>query len=173
MTYLDATGKEVTYSPSTLSTLELLDPAKINYELIVELVKHIVTSHQHAGGSILIFLSGMQEISTLIKELKRDPMTGNERQFCLYPLHSLLSSAEQQRVFEIMPAGSGRTKVVISTNLAETSLTIEDVTVVIDSGSVCNTRVVGCAFERDAAVKSLPMCSLRRLSVSVFIFVVK
>lgn len=134
MTYIDATGKEITYSPATISTLEIMDTSKINYDLIIELVKYIVTTNQHAGGSILVFLSGMQEITTLVNSLRHDAMTGNEKAFAIYPLHSLLSSVEQQRVFEIMPPGSGRTKVVISTNLAETSLTIEDVTVVIDSG---------------------------------------
>lgn len=134
MTYVDENGKEVSYSSNTMTSLEIIDQTKINYELIVELVKYIVTTNIHVGGSILIFLSGMAEISTLVKDLKRDPMTGDDRRFCIYPLHSLLSSQEQQRVFEVMTPSSGRTKIVISTNLAETSLTIEDVTVVIDSG---------------------------------------
>ena len=128
------TQEELSYSPSTLSVLERLDPLKINYELLSLLVRHIVTSGLNNGGSILVFLSGMAEISTAIKEMRRDEVLQSEARFRILPLHSLLSSAEQSRVFETMRPGV--TKIVLSTNLAETSLTIEDVTVVIDSGKM-------------------------------------
>ena len=48
------------------------------------------------------------------------------------PLHSELTSAEQKKVFERPPDDT--TKIVISTNVAETSLTIDDIVYVVDSG---------------------------------------
>jgi len=137
LTRVDPTsGEEVSYSAGTLSTLQRMDTSKVNYELIVALVRHVLAADVHKGGSVLVFMSGMAEINTLVKEMRRDPLLSDERLHKIYPLHSLLSSAEQQRVFEIMPPGSGQTKIVISTNIAETSLTIEDVTVVVDSGKM-------------------------------------
>jgi HrpA-like RNA helicase len=74
------------------------------------------------------------EISTLIKLMRKNDFMSNDKTFRLLPLHSLLTSQEQHRVFETAPIGC--TKVVVSTNIAETSLTIDDVTVVIETGKM-------------------------------------
>ena len=60
----------------------------------------------------------------------------------VYPLHSSLSNEEQQAVFTRPPEGI--TKIIISTNIAETSVTIDDVVYVIDSGRMKEKRLEGC-----------------------------
>ncbi|MCC6471915.1 MAG: ATP-dependent helicase HrpB [Alphaproteobacteria bacterium] len=81
------------------------------------------------SGSILAFLPGAREIrrtETLLRERIADPSVE------LAPLHGTLEPAAQDRA--IAPAAAGRRKVVLATSIAETSLTIEGVRVVVDSG---------------------------------------
>ena len=80
-------------------------------------------------GSLLVFLPGAGEIrraETLLKERVSDPAVD------IVALYGALDAREQDRA--ISPAPAGRRKVVLATSIAETSLTIEGVRVVIDSG---------------------------------------
>jgi len=80
-------------------------------------------------GSILAFLPGQGEIhrsAQRLKERLRDPLVD------VVPLYGALDKGEQDRALE--PAPMGRRKIVLATSVAETSLTIEGVRVVIDSG---------------------------------------
>jgi HrpA-like RNA helicase len=85
-------------------------------------------------GSVLIFLPGLEEIRTLLERLSGSRKFGNIERFKIVPLHSTLSSSEQRRAF--IPSAPGCIKIIISTNVAETSVTIPDVVYVIDSGRV-------------------------------------
>ncbi|KAI5296441.1 hypothetical protein KEM52_002554 [Ascosphaera acerosa] len=103
----------------------------INYDLIAATVRHIDTQFEGQPGSILIFLPGTAEIDRCINALRPLPAV-----YAL-PLHASLTSEEQKRVFLRPPPG--QRKVISATNVAETSITIEDVVAVIDSGRVKET----------------------------------
>ncbi|MET0337447.1 MAG: ATP-dependent helicase HrpB [Caulobacter sp.] len=84
---------------------------------------------QEEGGSVLVFLPGQGEIrraETLLKERLRRPDVD------VAPLYGALDPAVQDKA--IAPAAPGRRKVVLATSIAETSLTIQGVRVVIDCG---------------------------------------
>ena len=80
-------------------------------------------------GGILIFLPGEKIIKDCLDKLYRMPFS---RHLHILPLYGRLSKEEQEKVFDEPPAG--KKKVIISTNIAETSVTISDITTVIDSG---------------------------------------
>jgi len=80
------------------------------------------------SGSLLVFLPGQAEIRRVAEGL--EPLVSVE--VIVAPLYGALGAAEQDRAVE--PAPPGRRKVVLATSIAETSLTIEGVRVVIDSG---------------------------------------
>jgi superfamily II DNA/RNA helicase len=87
-----------------------------------------------AAGAVLVFLPGWHDISALREALMSEPLLGDERRVLVLPLHSGVPIAEQRRVFKRPPPGV--IKIVLATNIAETSLTIDDVAYVIDSGRV-------------------------------------
>ncbi|CAF3255377.1 unnamed protein product [Rotaria socialis] len=83
-------------------------------------------------GDMLIFLSGLAEIQGVM-EAAQSYSQENQRWIVL-PLHSALSLEEQDKVFDMPPEGVR--KCIISTNIAETSVTIDGVRFIIDSGKV-------------------------------------
>uniref|UniRef100_A0A8C1VE29 RNA helicase n=1 Tax=Cyprinus carpio TaxID=7962 RepID=A0A8C1VE29_CYPCA len=112
------------YSDSTIDALEMMDDDdKINLELIVALIRHIVMKEDN--GAILVFLPGWDNISTLNDLLMADQIFKSGRCFSLL-------------VFKKPPPGVR--KIVIATNIAETSITIDDVVYVIDGGKIKETH---------------------------------
>ena len=93
----------------------------------------IVQAHRSHEGDILAFLPGEGEIRRVLELL--DGSLGTTR---VFPLYGLLSNDEQARA--IAPSRDGERKVVLATPIAETSLTIEGVRVVVDSG-LCRKMV--------------------------------
>ncbi|HEJ9096907.1 ATP-dependent helicase HrpB [Serratia odorifera] len=83
-------------------------------------------AEQH--GSLLLFLPGVAEINRVQERL--NGAVASDVDLC--PLYGALPLAQQQRA--IQPAAAGRRKVVLATNIAETSLTIEGIRLVVDSG---------------------------------------
>lgn len=93
----------------------------------------ILQAHRDHEGDILAFLPGEGEIRR-VEEMLAGSLGGTK----VYPLYGLLSNDEQARA--IAPSAAGDRKVVLATPIAETSLTIEGVRVVVDSG-LCRKMV--------------------------------
>lgn len=125
---------------SKVKTMELY-AERIDYELIVASVGDILKRKEPAGsvdGAILIFLPGVMEIKKAIDALtvfsRSVPQTLD-----IMPLHAALTPKEQNSIFT--PVRKGVRKIVVATNVAETSITIDGVVYVIDSGRVKETRM--------------------------------
>ena len=81
------------------------------------------------NGGILVFLPGEKIIKDCVERLLHCPFS---RHLHILPLYGRLAKEEQERVFEDPPAG--KKKLIVTTNIAETYVTIHDITTVIDSG---------------------------------------
>lgn len=81
------------------------------------------------GSTVLIFLPGIAEISSLWEEARGLEKTGT---FQVFPLHSMIPREEQEMVFA--PPNPKVTRVVLATDIAESSITLPNVTAVIDGG---------------------------------------
>ncbi|TMW63167.1 hypothetical protein Poli38472_002108 [Pythium oligandrum] len=132
------------YSDRTWRTLTRLDESVINYDLIEQLLEYLVTDSdalklngRTKSASVLVFLPGLQEISTLLDILAGNRVLRDTNRFELLALHSSLSPEDQHRIFDMRP---GVIRIIATTNIAETSLTIEDVKVVLDSGRAKEMR---------------------------------
>ncbi len=88
----------------------------------------ILTALRENEGSVLAFLPGQAEIARTAERLANAVPANVD----IAPLHGQLGSAEQDRA--IAPAPAGRRKIVLATSIAETSLTIEGIRIVVDSG---------------------------------------
>ena len=110
-----------------------------------KLIHHLDSLEEKEGtgvGGVLIFLPGIQEIKTvrdhLLAESGGDEDKKKTKWSCL-PLHSQIPWEEQSQVFAPAPAGSR--KIVLSTNIAESSVTVTDIRYVIDFGLTKNVEV--------------------------------
>ncbi len=110
---------------------EIYLPDSYNNEDVLhrQIVKIVKENSSKEDGDILIFLPGEFDIKGCIKALvKSDP----KEKLVIYPLYGRLSKEEQEEVFT--PTPENKTKVVVATNIAETSITIDNISTVIDSG---------------------------------------
>ncbi|MCS7479585.1 ATP-dependent RNA helicase HrpA [Umezawaea endophytica] len=120
---------EVRYRPIVDPDDEFVDPDRDQTSAIAEAV---VELQAEGPGDILVFLSGEREIRDTAEALTALELRGTE----ILPLYARLSFAEQHRVFQ---AHSGR-RVVLATNVAETSLTVPGIKYVIDPGTARISR---------------------------------
>ena len=120
------------YSRRTRASLQLLNEYQLEYDLILKLIRKISTDESlvQFSKAILVFLPGIAEIRIL-----NDLILGDRHfsDWLVYPLHSTIATEEQEEAFLIPPEGKG--KIVLATNIAETGITIPDVTCVIDTGT--------------------------------------
>jgi ATP-dependent RNA helicase DHX29 len=120
------------YSSATRNALSNYNEYAIDYDLIVRLIETVAYEPQLSrfSSAVLVFLPGIAEIRQL-----NDMLTGHpsfSTNWFVYPLHSTISSEDQQAAFLIPPPGVR--KIVLATNIAETGVTIPDITCVIDIG---------------------------------------
>jgi len=87
----------------------------------------VIDASRNHEGDVLVFLPGEGEIRKTAELLKHDL-----REFAIHPLFGVLPQNEQYAA--IMPNRNGKRKIVLATSIAETSLTIEGVKVVVDTG---------------------------------------
>jgi ATP-dependent helicase HrpA len=118
----------VVYDPPAIPASTLTDTAsEALLSKITDTVERILDNKEQGG--ILVFLPGEKIIKECLRRLDHASFA---RKIHTIPLYGRLPKEEQERVFD--PAPFGRKKVVISTNIAETSVTISDITTVIDAG---------------------------------------
>ena len=109
-------------------------------------------------GDVLVFLSGEREIRDTAEALaEHTPPTGESLD--VLPLYARLSAAEQHRVFEWAPGG--RRRVVLATNVAETSLTVPGIRSVVDPGLARISR-----YSRRTKVQRLPIEPISQASAT-------
>ncbi|KAK4642785.1 hypothetical protein QC761_400630 [Podospora bellae-mahoneyi] len=120
------------YSPRTRNTLAAMDEYQIDFDLVLQLISRIAVDPNYTDFSkaILVFLPGIAEIRTLNDMLLGDKFFAEN--WLVYPLHSSIATEEQEAAFLVPPPGVR--KIVLATNIAETGITIPDVTCVIDTG---------------------------------------
>lgn len=123
---------QVMYRPIPVIDKELnKKKQKINLSSYLQIVQIVDEKYKNEKGDVLIFVSGMFEIERLVEAINEYSESKNGGWIVL-PLHSSLSAAEQDKVFDYAP--EGYRKCIISTNIAETSVTIDGIRFVIDSG---------------------------------------
>ena len=116
------------YGPQVRTAMSNLGESQLSFELIDALLHHIKS--MNIPGAVLVFLPGWNLIFALMKYLQQHQVFGGP-QYRIIPLHSQLPREDQRQVFVSVP--DGITKIILSTNIAETSVTIDDVVYVIDS----------------------------------------
>ncbi len=104
------------------------------------------------GGDVLVFLPGEREIRAAAEQLARGGCDAEVLQ-----LYSRMSVAEQDRIFRVV---KGRRRVILATNIAETSLTVPGITGVVDSGLARISR-----YDEQSKVQRLPVEAVSKASL--------
>lgn len=139
--------------PGRTHPVEIFYTPKPERDYLEAAIRTVIQIHicEEIPGDILLFLTGQEEIEDACKRIKReiDNLGPDVGELKCIPLYSTLPPNLQQRIFEPAPPnranGAIGRKVVVSTNIAETSLTIDGVVFVIDTGfskqKVYNPRI--------------------------------
>lgn len=119
----------------------------------IDEIEHYERAHKQPLGDVLVFLPGEREIRDVADMLRK----ANLRHTEILPLYARLTPAEQQRIFQ---SHTGR-RIVLSTNVAETSLTVPGIHYVIDSGTARISR-----YSYRAKVQRLPIEAISQASAN-------
>nr|XP_015209820.1 PREDICTED: putative ATP-dependent RNA helicase DHX30 [Lepisosteus oculatus] len=125
--FLEEVLREMGRPPPSPDTMRE-DPTP-DLDLVADVIEHI---DQHGEpGAVLCFLPGWQDIRGVQQRLEEKPTFQGGRQIIL-PVHSNLPVMDQRAIFQRPPAG--QRKIVLATNIAETSITVDDIVHVVDTG---------------------------------------
>ncbi|MCV2402662.1 ATP-dependent RNA helicase HrpA [Marinomonas sp. C2222] len=149
---------EVRYQPLlSRGDSEELDEDQSMEQGILDAVELLIAEERQSGyrgaGDILVFLPGEREIRETAEILRRAELRGTE----VLPLYARLTAAEQQKIFK---THSGR-RIVLSTNVAETSLTVPGIRYVIDPGLARISR-----YSVRSKVQQLPIEKISQASAN-------
>ncbi|XP_075643537.1 DExH-box ATP-dependent RNA helicase DExH3 [Castanea sativa] len=123
------------YSSRTRDSLASWMPECIGFNLIEAVLCHICRKER--PGAVLVFMTGWEDISCLRDQLKAHPLLGDPNRVLLLTCHGSMATSEQKLIFEKPPANVR--KIVLATNMAEASITINDVVFVVDCGKAKET----------------------------------
>ncbi|KAI8023970.1 hypothetical protein LOK49_LG03G00881 [Camellia lanceoleosa] len=123
------------FSPDTQDSLSCWNPDCIGFNLIEYLLCNICEKEK--PGAVLVFMTGWDDISSLKDKLLAHPILGDSGRVLLLACHGSMASEEQRLIFD--EPEDGVRKIVLATNIAETSITINDVVFVIDCGKAKET----------------------------------
>lgn len=179
-------GERNIYSKETVLSMTRVNEARINLDLIQTILALILNPNpalanqslhedlrrdfqaaigsveSHSFGAILIFLPGISQIEKLRELLEGSSVYSDRAKYKIFVLHSALTSTEKQAEL-FRPLKKGCRKIVISTNMAETGVTIPDVTFVIDS---CRVNEIG--YDPRRGMKSLDEKFVSQVSYATY-----
>ncbi len=133
----DVSDRYPHYKMATRRSMDRVNEEVINFDLLEEVLDLLLCRPDQNStlvapegadltrGSVLVFLPGLGEIRSMTERLEGSRHFRDPNRFEIIPLHSTLSSKDQRRAFS--PAKTGCRKIILSTNIAETSVTIPDV----------------------------------------------
>ncbi|XP_030455416.2 DExH-box ATP-dependent RNA helicase DExH3 [Syzygium oleosum] len=123
------------YGRWTRESMSCWNPDSIGFNLIEHVLCHIVQKER--PGAVLVFMTGWDDINSLKDQLQAHPLLGDPSRVLLLACHGSMASSEQRLIFDKPP--DGVRKIVLATNMAETSITINDVVFVVDCGKAKET----------------------------------
>nr|XP_012570233.1 DExH-box ATP-dependent RNA helicase DExH5, mitochondrial isoform X4 [Cicer arietinum] len=123
------------YSLQTQESLSCWNPDCFGFNLIEYILCNICENER--PGAVLVFMTGWDDISSLKEKLQAHAVLGDSKRVLLLACHGSMASSEQKLIFE--EPEYGVRKIVLATNIAETSITINDVVFVLDCGKAKET----------------------------------
>lgn len=123
------------YSSRARDSLASWTPDCIGFNLIEAVLCHICRKER--PGAVLVFMTGWEDISCLRDQLKSHPLLGDPNRVLLLTCHGSMPTSEQKFIFEKAPPNIR--KIVLATNMAEASITINDIVFVVDCGKAKET----------------------------------
>ncbi|CAN6439905.1 unnamed protein product [Victoria cruziana] len=123
------------YSSRTRDSLASWTPDCIGFNLIEAVLCHIC--RKEGPGAVLVFMTGWDDINCLRDQLKAHPLLGDPNRVLLLTCHGSMATSEQKLIFERPPPNIR--KIVLATNMAEASITINDIVFVVDCGKAKET----------------------------------